>query len=185
MQKNLKTKWDTRTIVFLGLLVALNIVLTRIVVIDLGSYRITIGNLCTVLAGLWFGPAGGAICGLIADLLGCLLKGYAINPLITVAAMLWGIVPALMRPLISGSRTRKTVMLCVSIVLTSILATLIFTTAGLVFIIGYNFFAIMPGRIAQWAIMTPIYCVLSVLLYFSPLTTIVMNDVVNHQHANA
>lgn len=174
MQKNKKTIWDTRTLVFLGFLVALQIVLARLIVIDLGgSYRITIGSVCTVLAGLWFGPLGGGICGMVADLLGCLLKGYAVNPLITVAAMLWGIIPALFRPLITGTRTRKIVFICVSTVITSVLSTLVFTTAGLVLMNGFSFYAIMPGRVAQWALMTPVYCVLVSLLYLSPVTHLV------------
>ena len=175
MQKNKKMTWDTRTLVFLGLLVAMNIVLVRLVVIDLGSYRITIGSVCTILAGLWFGPVAGGVSGLISDVLGCILKGYAINPLITVAAILWGVIPALMRPLMTGSKVKKTGMLWLSVVVTSILATLVFTTAGLVLLLGYNFYAIMPGRIVQWAIMTPIYCVLTSVLYYSPLTNMVLN----------
>jgi ECF transporter S component (folate family) len=175
MHKNSKMKWDTRTIVFLGLIVAMHIVLTRLVVIDLGSYRISVGSVCTILAGLWFGPVGGGICGFLSDILGCILKGYAINPLITVAAVLWGVIPALMVPLMKGGKVRKTAVLCAAVVLTSILATLVFTTAGLVWLAGYNFYAIMPGRIAQWAIMTPIYCVLTVVLYYSPLTHMVQN----------
>ena len=175
MQKNKKMTWDTRTLVFLGLLVAMHIVLVRLVVIDLGSYRITIGSVCTILAGLWFGPVAGGVSGLISDVLGCILKGYAINPLITVAAILWGVIPALMRPLMTGSKVKKTGMLWLSVVVTSILATLVFTTAGLVPLLGYNFYAIMPGRIVQWAIMTPIYCVLTSVLYYSPLTNMVLN----------
>ncbi|MCI6867483.1 MAG: folate family ECF transporter S component [Lachnospiraceae bacterium] len=175
MQKNKKMTWDTRTLVFLGLLVAMHIVLVRLVVIDLGSYRITIGSVCTILAGLWFGPVAGGVSGLISDVLGCILKGYAINPLITVAAILWGVIPALMRPLMTGSKVKKTGMLWLSVVVTSILATLVFTTAGLVLLLGYNFYAIMPGRIVQWAIMTPIYCVLTSVLYYSPLTNMVLN----------
>ena len=175
MQKNKKMTWDTRTLVFLGLLVAMHIVLVRLVVIDLGSYRITIGSVCTILAGLWFGPVAGGVSGLISDVLGCILKGYAINPLITVAAILRGVIPALMRPLMTGSKVKKTGMLWLSVVVTSILATLVFTTAGLVLLLGYNFYAIMPGRIVQWAIMTPIYCVLTSVLYYSPLTNMVLN----------
>ena len=175
MQKNKKMTWDTRTLVFLGLLVAMHIVLVRLVVIDLGSYRITIGSVCTILAGLWFGPVAGGVSGLISDVLGCILKGYAINLLITVAAILWGVIPALMRPLMTGSKVKKTGMLWLSVVVTSILATLVFTTAGLVLLLGYNFYAIMPGRIVQWAIMTPIYCVLTSVLYYSPLTNMVLN----------
>ncbi len=184
MQKNKKVVWDTRTLVFLGLLIAMHIVLVRLVVIDLGSYRITIGSVCTILAGLWFGPVAGGVSGFISDILGCLLKGYAVNPLITLAAILWGVIPAAMCPLVTGSRTRKTVMLSLSVAVTSVLSTLIFTTAGLVLILGYNLFVIMPGRIVQWAIMTPIYCVLTCILYFSPLTTMVHNATV-HRTAKA
>lgn len=177
MQKNKKRTWDTRTVVFLGLLVALHIVLVRLVVIDLGAYRITVGSVCTILAGLWFGPVAGGVSGLIADLLGCMLKGYAVNPLITTAAVLWGVIPALMRPLMSGGKVKKTAVLCVSVVITGILSTLVFTTAGLV-LIGNNFYVIMPGRLIQWALMTPIYCVLTCVLYYSPLTNMVLGATV-------
>ena len=182
MHKNSKTTWDTRTIVFLGLLVAMHIVLTRLIVIELGSYRISVGSVCTILAGLWLGPAAGGICGLLSDLLGCLLKGYAINPLITVAAVVWGVVPGLIRHMLAGGKVKKTILICVSVVVSSVLSTLVFTTAGLVWIIGYNFYAIMPGRIAQWAIMTPIYCVLTCMMYFSPLTSLISNGVVRREN---
>ena len=43
--------------------------------------------------------------------------------------------------------------------------------------LGYNFYAIMPGRLVQFVIMIPIYCVLTCLLYFSPLTAMVAGNV--------
>ena len=181
MQKNKKLTLDTRTVVFLGLLTAMHIVLTRLLVIELGAYRITFGSICTILAGLWFGPIGGGICGLVSDILGCILKGYAINPLITVAAVLWGVIPGLTRNLFHDSKKKKTAAVCVSIVVTSVLSSLVFTTAGLVLFLGYNFYAIIPGRIVQWAIMTPMYCVLTVILYFSPLTRLVHNVTVGRR----
>ncbi|MCD8105499.1 MAG: folate family ECF transporter S component [Lachnospiraceae bacterium] len=180
MHKNAKTSWDTRTLVFLGLLVAMHIVLTRLLVIELGSYRITVGVVCTILAGLWFGPLAGGLCGMVADLLGCLLKGYAVNPFITVAAMLWGIVPALFRPLLYGTKRKKVVFVCVGVFLASVCSTLGFTTTGLAIYNGgeflVSFMALIPGRLLQWAIMMPIYCVLSSLLYVSPLTVFVVNS---------
>lgn len=178
MQKNSKRTWDTRTIVFLGLLVALHIVLVRLVVIDLGAYRITVGSVCTILAGLWFGPVAGGVSGLISDLIGCVLKGYAVNPLITIAAILWGVIPALMRPLMSGGKIKRITFACIAVTITSVLSTLVFTTAGLVLFMKFNFYAIMPGRLIQWALMTPIYCVLTCVLYFSPLTNMVLNATV-------
>ena len=176
MQK--KQTWNVKTLVFMALLVAMHLVLTRVLVIDLGAYRISVGSVCTILAGLWLGPVAGGVCGFASDIIGCFMKGYAVNPFITVAAILWGVLPALVRPLIANKKkTGKTVGICVSIVVTEILSSLVLTTAGLVIMLGYNFYAIMPGRLIQFAIMIPIYCVLTCLLYFSPLTAMVAGDV--------
>lgn len=158
----------------MALMVAIHLVLTRVLVIELGAYRISVGSVATILAGMWMGPAAGGICGLAADLLGCLMKGYAVNPLITVAAILWGVIPALFRPLYANqSKVRKYAMVSVSIVVTAIFSSLIFTTAGLVLIMGYNFYAIMPGRLIQFCFMIPIYCILTCILYASPLTNMI------------
>ena len=105
------------------------------------------------------------------------MKGYAVNPFITVAAILWGVLPALVKPFFANrKKTGKTVGICVSIVVTAVLSSLVLTTAGLVIMLGYNFYAIMPGRLVQFAIMIPIYCVLTCLLYFSPLTAMVAGN---------
>ena len=175
MQKNsTKSVWNVKNLVFMALLVAMQLVLTRVLVLDLGPYRITVGTVCTVLAGLWMGPVAGGTCGLCADIVGSFLKGYAVNQFITLASILWGVLPALFRKFyLSKSRKAKTVGISVSIVITGVISSLCLTPAGHVLMLGYNFYAIMPGRLVQFAIMTPIYCVLTCLLYFSPLTSMV------------
>ena len=131
MQK--KQTWNVKTLVFMALLIAMHLVLTRVLVIDLGAYRISVGSVTTILAGLWLGPIAGGVCGLCADIIGCFMKGYAVNPFITVAAILWGVLPALARPLFANKKkTGKTVVICISIVITAILSSLVLTTAGLV-----------------------------------------------------
>ena len=161
----------------MALLIAMHLVLTRVLVIDLGAYRISVGSVCTILAGLWLGPVAGGVCGFCADIIGCFMKGYAVNPFITVAAILWGVLPALVKPFFANrKKTGKTVGICVSIVVTAVLSSLVLTTAGLVIMLGYNFYAIMPGRLVQFAIMIPVYCVLTCLLYFSPLTAMVAGN---------
>ena len=52
MRKNKQT-WSVKTLVFLALLVAIQLVLSRVLVIDLGVYRITLGTVATVLAGVF------------------------------------------------------------------------------------------------------------------------------------
>lgn len=179
MQKSSsKQHWNVKTLVFMALLVAMHLVLTRVLVIDLGAYRISVGSVCTILAGLWMGPLAGGVCGFAADIIGCFMKGYAVNPLITIAAILWGVLPALIRPLLANkTRKGKTAVISASIAVTAVLSSLVFTTAGLVLIMGYNFYAIMPGRLVQFAVMIPIYCVLTCLLYLSPVTSMVMGTV--------
>lgn len=176
MQKN-KQHWHIRTLVFMALLVAMQMVLARVLVIELGAFRISLGSVCTILAGLWLGPVAGGVCGFCADIIGCFMKGYAVNPFITLAAMLWGIVPGLLRPLYANKkRTAKTVGICASVVITAVCSSLICTTAGLVIVMGYNFYAIIPGRLVQFCIMIPVYCVVTCLMYFSPLTSMVVGN---------
>ena len=177
MQKN-KQKWSVKNLVFLALLTAIQIVLTRVAVINIGGiYRITLGAIATVLAGIWMGPVAGGIEGGLADVIGCFISGYGVNPLITLSAVIWGVAAGIAGWFIKEkSRPMKSVIICVSIVISGILGTLGFTTAGLV-LMGQNFYAIMPGRVVQYAIMTPIYCVCTLVLYFSPLTAMVHENV--------
>ena len=170
MRKNKQT-WSVKTLVFLALLVAIQLVLSRVLVIDLGVYRITLGTVATVLAGLWMGPVAGGVEGAVADIIGCFMKGYGVNPLITLSAVAWGVIPGLAGKLMAEkNRKVKTVVMCVAIAVSGVVGT------GLV-MIGANFYAIMPGRLVQFAIMTPIYCVLTSLLYFSPLTGMVVGNI--------
>lgn len=184
-KNNYKTTWSTQTLVFMSVLVAMTLVLSRMLAIDVGFARFTLGSICVIMAGLWFGPAAGGACGLAADILGCLMQGYAVNPLITVGAMCWGVIPALFKPLMTGGRVRKTLLLCVSILISSVACTLGFTYAGLVLVLGYDFWAILPTRLAQFAAMTPVYCVLSCCLYFSPLTSMLNNMQIKYENRKA
>ena len=182
MQKNItgSQRWNVKTLVFMALFVALDLVVGRVLSIDLGPYRISFGSVILILSGLWLGPVAGGICGFGADIIGCFMKGYTVNPLITLAAILWGVVPVLMKGLFSSSnknKGRRVAWLCVSVVFTGILSSLIATTAGLVLLLGYNFYAIMPGRLVQFVIMMPLYCVLTSLLYFSALTSMIAGNV--------
>ena len=166
--------FSTVSLVYMALLVALNLVLMRVLRFELGAYRITIGHIATIMAGLWLGPVSGGLCGLAADLLGCLLDGYAVNPIISVGAILWGILPAVtLRKLADKGRKVQSIGITLSVCCTCVLSIIGCTTAGLVLLMGYNFYAIIPGRIALAAIMAVIYSLLANLLYFSPATKMI------------
>ncbi len=87
---------NLRVMVCAALLSALSIVLGKYLAINLSdSVRISFENLPILMAGLSFGPAVGVAVGVVADLLGCLMVGYTINPLITLGAALIGAVSGL------------------------------------------------------------------------------------------
>ncbi len=69
-----------------ALLIAMSIVFSRVLSISTGFVRFNLGSLPVVLAGVVFGPGAGFAVGSIADIIGGVLAGYAINPLITLGA---------------------------------------------------------------------------------------------------
>lgn len=86
-----------RALIITAIFAAASIVLGKFAAISIGdTIRISFENFPIMLASFLFGPIWGAACGVVADLLGCVLRGYAIIPLITVAAGLMGIIPGLL-----------------------------------------------------------------------------------------
>ena len=88
--------------------------------------------------------------------------------------MLWGILPAIvLRKVESRGKKAQSIGITLSVCGTCILSIIGCTTAGLVLLLGYNFYAIIPGRIVLAAMMAVIYSILSNLLYFSPVTKMI------------
>lgn len=79
-------------------LIATSIVLGKYLAINLSDVlRFSFENLPIVLAGVAFGPIAGAAVGIVADLLGCVLVGYGINPLVMIGAATIGAVSGIFR----------------------------------------------------------------------------------------
>ena len=86
------SKTSVRTLTMLALLVAMSIVFSRVLSISTGFVRFNLGSLPVLLAALLFGPWAGFAVGVVADMIGGVLAGYAINPLITLGAGAIGLV---------------------------------------------------------------------------------------------
>lgn len=86
---------NVRVLVAAALLAAMSLILGKFLQIPnpfQNIIRISFENLPIIFAAISFGPAIGAVVGVAADLVGCLLYGYSINPLITLGAATVGIV---------------------------------------------------------------------------------------------
>ncbi len=78
-----------------ALLAALSIVLGKYLSISTPLFRVSFENLPILMAGIFLGPLAGGIVGGVADLLGCVLVGYTINPIITAGGILIGVLSGL------------------------------------------------------------------------------------------
>lgn len=86
---DLRAPTRLRVIVAAALLAAMSFVLGKFLQIPnpfMEIVRISFENLPLMIAGICFGPVVGAMTGVVADIVGCLLYGYSINPLITLGA---------------------------------------------------------------------------------------------------
>ena len=103
MQKN-QIKKSRRSAVFgslkimvaVALLAAMSIVCGKYLKIPVGDImRFSFENLPILLAGMAFGAFAGVVTGVLADLVGCILVGYAINPIVTLGAAAIGLLGGL------------------------------------------------------------------------------------------
>lgn len=113
-----------------ALFVALSIICGKYLAIPFGNIlRFSFENLPIILSGVLFGPLMGALVGALADLLGCILVGYAINPLVTAGAVAVG--------LLSGIIFRVTkklpvgINLCLTVAVAHIVGSVVIKTFGL------------------------------------------------------
>ena len=80
-------KFTPKLISRIALFSAISLVFGKFLAFNIGEwFRLSFENLPIILAGYLFGIPAGAVCGIVADLVGCLLRGYSINPIITLGA---------------------------------------------------------------------------------------------------
>ena len=76
-----------------AVLAACSIILGKYLQIPIGdAIRISFENLPILLAAFYFGPISAVAVAVVADLVGCLLLGYTINPIVTLGATAIGLV---------------------------------------------------------------------------------------------
>lgn len=94
-----------RVMVVCALLIAMSIAFGKLLAFNIGSsIRISFENLPILMAGIFFGPLAGLAVGAGADIIGCLIVGYSINPFITLGAALVGLTAGLFQMMTSNDR---------------------------------------------------------------------------------
>lgn len=134
VQSNLRLFGNVRVMVASAMLIAISVT-GKYFSIDFGEFlRIGYENLPVVLSGLAFGPIIGAFVGICADLLGCLAKGYAVNPIITIGMASIGAVAGFI-PLFFKNRFSP-LSIATSDILAHIIGSIIIKTTGIIVYYG-------------------------------------------------
>lgn len=153
-------KLTVHNICCMAMLVALNIILTRVFSIRISfegieGIRIGFGTLPVILAGVLLGARQGFITGVIGDLIGFQLNpsGFYL-PTFTLVAGLHGVlVPAMMSWFSDRILTLKKLVLVIGI--NNIITSLLLTPFLLQLHFGIPVIVTMPGRVIAQAILIP------------------------------
>lgn len=140
--------------VALSMLAAISIILGKYLAFGIGEVlRISFENLPVIFAGIAFGAIAGMAVGICADLIGCVLVGYAINPLITVGAALIGLVSGLCYKLFCHIKIGRGASIALSVGASHLIGSVAVKTVGLAVFYSYPVHILMLWRLLNYIIV--------------------------------
>ena len=162
-----KTAMPLKAIAMMAILAAISIILGKYLAIRVGDVlRFSFENLPILFAGMVFGPIGGILVGVVADLIGCVLVGYAINPIVTVGAAviggLSGVVWFLLKRL---PKINTAVRVFVTVLLSHLIGSVVVKTFGLAVFYDMPFWILMLWRLLNYVIVGVLEAIVIFILF--------------------
>ena len=143
---------NLRLLAVSAFLAALSIICGKYLALSLGNVlRFSFENLPILLAGMMFGPITGMVVGAVADVVGCVMVAYPINPLVTLGAACIGLFGGLLFRL-----TRKLPLLWqtfVTVIATHLVASVVVKTIGLAAYYDMPLHILMLWRLLNYVIV--------------------------------
>ena len=142
-QKNPRLFGSLYGLVLCANLAAISIVLGKYLAINVDQYiRISFESLPVIAGGFFFGPVAGALIGIVADLLGCIMVGYTVNPIITLGAGSAGAIAGIVGFIIfrdQSTRKRRTAAAIVATVCAHVIGSMTIKSIGMAVYYGLGF----------------------------------------------
>ena len=155
-----------------AMMAALSIILERVISLmpasNMMDIRISLSNVPLILAGILVSPLVGGIAGIVSDIVGCFISGYAPFPILTLAPFVMGFLPGF----IIKNNTKTFLRLFVAIIVTHILSSVLITTFGISVMRGVAFIPMLLTRLPSMGINLVIDIVLVYLLLKTPISKI-------------
>lgn len=143
---------NLRLLAVSAFLAALSIICGKYLALPVGNVlRFSFENLPILLAGMMFGPIAGMLVGVVADVVGCIMVAYTVNPLVTLGAACVGLLGGFLFHL-----TKKLPLLwqtCITVILTHLVASVVVKTYGLAQYYDMPFHILMLWRLLNYAIV--------------------------------
>lgn len=144
--------FSPRAMAICAMLAAMSIVCGKYLAIPLGNVmRFSFENLPIIMAGMMFGPIAGALTGVVADLFGCLLVGYTINPIVTLGAFCIGISSGIVCKYVRIRNDLFKIILCV--VISHLIGSVVVKTFGLAAFYSFPVYVLMAWRALNYLIV--------------------------------
>lgn len=168
-------KWNTKSIAMMGLLVALQIVASKFLSLKLtDSLRLSISDSFIILAGIWFGPFSGMLVGILSDILGCVISGMGILPLLTVAPAVVGLLAGAAAPIFKGAKNIWSYGIAIAGI--SMLTSVLYRSWAFSHYYGAPFISYLVPRFLQACVLIVLNTIVVYTLYHSPVTRMVYEE---------
>jgi len=150
---------NTKKIVVIALLIALEIILTRFLVIQTPTLRLSLGFVPIAIMAIMYGPIYAGIGAALADIIGVsFFSPYPLFPGFTLTAALTGIVYGLFL-YNHHERHYGKIRIWIAVLIVTIILQFGLDTLWLQIITGDGFLALLPSRIIRTLIMVPVQLV--------------------------
>ena len=149
-----ENKVTLKVAVALAMLSAISIILGKYLAIPGGEVlRFSFENLPIILAGIAFGPVGGVMVGAVADLLGCLMVGYTINPMVTLGAVSIGLLSGIVWKLLKGKNMKRIFKTAITVGIAHLIGSVLIKTVGLAVFYDMHILVLMLWRLLNYLIV--------------------------------
>lgn len=145
-------KFDTKTVVLMGILIAMQIILSRFMSLAAWNFKVGFGFIPVVLAAMLLGPVKGGIVGAAADFIGAILFPIgAYFPGFTLTAFLTGMIYGIFL-----HKKQSVINIIIAVGITEFILSLLLNSLWISMLYGAPFLALLSTRILQCFVLAPV-----------------------------
>lgn len=161
----------------LAMLAAVSIICGKYLAIRGGDIlRFSFENLPIIFAGISFGPIAGVLVGVVADLVGCVMVGYTVNPLVTLGAAAIGAFSGISAIIFKKIGIKGAANTVISVAIAHIFGSVLIKTFGLSAYYDLPLWALMLWRLLNYVIVGALEAALLVVLLKNKGVTRLISD---------